>query len=174
MTAKGGGRLLRALATVGHAMALIGAVDPLEGSPLVALGCVLVALAAWRARVLRALLVWRVAVAGMALMGVTALWVISYRGGVGGEAGLHPAWSVLMLPYAAALVAAFSGPAAPPWVAWGGGAVGAGYLAIAGIILLHPRPNSSPEVAALLGSLGLALLAACVARIVMRRRSGAA
>lgn len=171
MTRGGDSRPVRALGTVGHLLALVGAVDPLEGSVLVVLGCVLVALAAWRAGVPRALLAYRAGVAVMAVMGVTALWVISKLGGVGGEGGVHPAWAVLLLPYSAALVATFSGPAAPLWVAWGGCAVGSGYLAIAAIILLYPRPHSGPDVAALLGSLGLALLAACAARIAMRRRA---
>jgi hypothetical protein len=117
-------RVISLTGTAGHLLALLGAVDPLEGSVVVVIGCALVALHAWLTGVPRALLAYRTAVAVMAGLGVAALWGISALGGFGGEEGVAGAWALLVLPYPAALVALFSGPAAPRWVAWGGCAVG--------------------------------------------------
>ena len=165
-------RLVAFTATAGYLLALLGAVDPLEGSLAVALGCALVALHAWLNGAPRVLLAYRVAVAAMAAFGVAALWGISALGGFGGEEGVAGAWALLILPYPAALVALFSGPAAPRWVAWGGCAVGVGYVAIAAVIVLRPPPHGGNPIdtAALVGSLGLALLAACAARIAWQRQ----
>ncbi|MEN9416786.1 MAG: hypothetical protein RI988_406 [Pseudomonadota bacterium] len=165
-------RLVALTATAGYLLALLGAVDPLEGSVAVALGCGLVALHAWLTPVPQALRTYRVAVAVMAGLGVAALWVVSELGGFGGEEGVAGAWALLILPYPAALVALFSGPAAPRWVAWGGCAVGVGYVAIAAVIVLRPPPHGGNPIdaAALVGSLGLALLAACAARIAWQRQ----
>lgn len=166
--------------TAGHLIALIGAVDPLEGSWLVVLGCAMAALEAWMVRdghapgvrrAQRALLAYRSGVAVMAAAGVAVLWVTSEHGGFGGSEGVHPAWALLLLPYPAALVAAFCGPGAPRWVAWGGCVVGAGYMALAVLIMLRTIGRGDDEVAALIGSLGLAMLAACAARITLRRRA---
>ena len=164
-------RLVALTGTAGHLLALLGAVDPLEGSVVVVIGCALVALHAWLTGVPRALLAYRTAVAVMAGFGVAALWGFSALGGFGGEEGVAGAWALFVLPYPAALVALFSGPAAPRWVAWGGCAVGAGYVAIAAVIVLRPPPHGGNpfDTAALVGSLGLALLAACAARMAWQR-----
>ena len=165
-------RLVALTATAGYLLALLGAVDPLEGSLAVALGCALVALHARLTGVPRVLLAYRVAVAAMAAFGVAALWSVSALGGFGGEEGVAGGWALLILPYPAALVALFSGPAAPRWVACGGCVVGAGYAAIAAVIVLRPPPHGGNPIdtAALVGSLGLALLAACAARIAWQRQ----
>jgi len=164
-------RVIALTGTAGHLLALLGAVDPLEGSVVVVIGCALVALHAWLTGVPRALRAYRTAVAVMAGFGVAALWGFSALGGFGGEEGVAGAWALLVLPYPAALVALFSGPAAPRWVAWGGCAVGAGYVAIAAVIVLRPPPHGGNpfDTAALVGSLGLALLAACAARMAWQR-----
>jgi hypothetical protein len=164
-------RLLGALGTLGHLLALLGAVDPLEGSVAVVAGCLLVALHAWLSGSARVLVAYRTGVAVMAAVGVAVLWFISSRGGLGGPDGVPMTWAFLILPYPAALVAGFSGPGGPPWVAWGGCAVGVGYLGIAAMLTWRPPPQAADpsEIAALLASLGLALLAACAARILLRR-----
>lgn len=165
-----GGRLDRALVTAGHLLTLVGALDPLEGSLLVLPGCVLVAVAAWRLSLPRRVRHYRVVVALLAVFGVSALWLISGAGGIGGRGGLPLTWALLSLPYPVALVASFSGPAAPPWVPWSGCAVGAIYLALAAFILWRPRLHSGLDVVALLAALGLAIVVACTARIRQRRR----
>lgn len=164
-------RWLGALGTLGHLLALLGAVDPLEGSVAVVAGCLLVALHAWLSGAARVLVAYRAGVAVMAAVGVTVLWFISSRGGLGGPEGVPMSWAFLILPYPAALVAGFSGPGGPRWVAWGGCAVGVGYLGIAAMLAWRPPPQAADpsDIAALLASLGLALLAACAARIAMRR-----
>ena len=165
-------RLVPATGTLGHLLALLGAVDPLEGSVAVVAGCLLVALHAWLSGSARVLVAYRAGVAVMAAVGVSVLWFISSRGGLGGPEGVPISWAFLILPYPAALVAGFSGPGGPRWVAWGGCAVGVGYLGIAALLAWRPPPVAAvpADIAALLASLGLALLAACAARIAMRRR----
>ena len=165
-------RLVPATGTLGHLLALLGAVDPLEGSVAVVAGCLLVALHAWLSGSARVLVAYRAGVAVMAAVGVSVLWFISSRGGLGGPEGVPISWAFLILPYPAALVAGFSGPGCPRWVAWGGCAVGVGYLGIAAMLAWRPPPQAADpaDIAALLASLGLALLAACAARIAMRRR----
>lgn len=159
-------------ATVGYLLALLGAVDPLEGSVLVALGCALVALHAWLVGLPRPLRIYRLAVAVMAAFGVGALWAISALGGFGGSDGVATSWALLILPYPAALVALLSSSAAPRWVAFGGCVVGVGYLAIAIVVLLRSPPHGGSPLytAGLVATLGLALLGACAARIVRQRR----
>ena len=169
-----GSRLVSAAGTLGHLLALVGAVDPLEGSVLVVAGCVLVALHAWLAGSPRVLVAYRAGVAVMAATGVSMLWFISSRGGLGGPDGVPLSWALLILPYPAAMVAGFSGPGGPRWVAFGGCAVGLGYLGIAAVLAWRPPPQAADpaDIAALLASLGLALLAACAARIAVRRKAG--
>ena len=60
-------RVISLTGTAGHLLALLGAVDPLEGS--VVIGCALVALHAWLTGVPRVLLAYRTAVAVMSGMG---------------------------------------------------------------------------------------------------------
>lgn len=164
-------RLVPATGTLGHLLALVGAVDPLEGSVLVVAGCLLVALHTWLSGSPRVLRAYRAGVAAMAAIGVAMLGFISSQGGLGGPEGVPLSWALLILPYPAALVAGFSGPGGPRWVAWGGCAVGVGYLGIAAVLVWRPPPQAADpaDIAALLASLGLALLAACAARIAMRR-----
>ena len=168
-------RLVVAAGTLGHLLALLGAVDPLEGAVLVVAGFALVALHTWLGGAPRGLVAYRAGVAAMAAVGVAVLVFISSRGGLGGPAGVPVSWAWLILPYPAALVAGFSGPGGPPWVAWGGCAVGLGYLGIAAMLAWRPPPQvgDPADIAALLASLGLALLAACAARIMLRRQAAA-
>lgn len=81
----------------GLVLMVVGLVDPLEGSPVIAAGTGLVALAAWlqasRQRV--------VTYAGFALtaFGVAALWVLSGFGGVGGSSGHSWWWLLFVVPF---------------------------------------------------------------------------
>ena len=87
----------RVLLILGLTGMLIGAVDPLEGSLIILVGAGLVALAALlgksRYRVLLCLAFALVAV------GVTAMFVLSGFGGVGGDTGRSMWWAVVILPY---------------------------------------------------------------------------
>ena len=89
--------LLKALTVVGLAAMLIGSLDPLEGSVLIAPGLGLAALAAFLGRTKRRKLVY--ASAAMVAVGVAAMFVLSAYGGVGGRHGQPWWWAVTMLPY---------------------------------------------------------------------------
>jgi hypothetical protein len=76
---------------------IIGAVDPLEGSLLIVMGVGLVALAGLLGKSrYRALLSLAFA---LVAIGVTAMFVLSRFGGVGGETGRSLWWAVVILPY---------------------------------------------------------------------------
>ncbi|MDD4904198.1 MAG: hypothetical protein PHU43_11590 [Candidatus Bipolaricaulis sp.] len=88
----------RVLEIVGLAGLLIGAIDPLEGSPIIAVGSGLAALAALLGRTKhRRLLCWSFA---LVVAGVGAMWVLSALGGIGGSTGRSIWWGLLVLPYA--------------------------------------------------------------------------
>lgn len=93
-------RLPRLLLWVGLAGMLVGAIDPLEGSLLIAPATGLVWLGARLARsTQQRLLAW--AFAGVAF-GVAALWGVSEVGGFrgpAGSAGLSWWWGLWLLPY---------------------------------------------------------------------------
>ena len=93
-----GGWPLR-LVLIGLAGMVIGLLDPLEGSPLVALASGLIALGAHLegSRLRRP-----AAVAfGLVLVGVGAMWVLTPIGGVGGSTGHSMWWAAWVSPYPA-------------------------------------------------------------------------
>ena len=78
---------------------LLGSIDPLEGSGLIALGGILMAVVTHlygdphrKYYRLAAILL---------VVGVALLWIFSYLGGFGGDSGLAWGWAWLMLPYPA-------------------------------------------------------------------------
>ena len=78
---------------------LLGSIDPLEGSGLIALGGILLAVVTRlygdphrKYYQLAAILL---------VVGVALLWIFSYLGGFGGDSGLAWGWAWLMLPYPA-------------------------------------------------------------------------
>ncbi len=87
----------------GLILMVVGLVDPLEGSVVIAVGTGLVALAAWLARSGHR----RLAYGGFLLLvvGVTALFVLSGFGGVGGSSGHSWWWLLTCLPYPVGWVA---------------------------------------------------------------------
>ena len=87
----------RILVIVGLAAMLAGAVDPLEGSPMVAAAVGLVGLGSWygHSRQRRSLL-WSV---GLVAVGVGAMFILSALGGVGGTSGRPLWWALTILPY---------------------------------------------------------------------------
>lgn len=90
-------RWSRPLVIAGLAGMILGAVDPLEGSIVIAIGSVLVALGTPR----RASRVGgRVWLAGLMIVGgVAALWILSDHGGVGGSTGRSMWWLLVAAPY---------------------------------------------------------------------------
>jgi hypothetical protein len=88
----------RALGIVGLAAMLLGAIDPLEGSPIILAGSGLAALAALLGKAKhRRLLYWALA---LVAVGVGVMWGLSALGGLGGDTGRSMWWGLLVLPYA--------------------------------------------------------------------------
>jgi hypothetical protein len=87
----------RVLVIVGLVGMVIGAIDPLEGSVVILPSAGLVALGEFvgksRQRVLS---YWAFA---LVAVGVAALFVLSWFGGVGGPEGHSKWWTVVLLPY---------------------------------------------------------------------------
>lgn len=73
-----------------------GAVDPLEGSPVIAVGSGLVALGTYLGRSRRRGLAFVAFV--MVAVGIAAMWVLTAIGGVGGSTGRSAWWATLTIP----------------------------------------------------------------------------
>ena len=84
---------------LGMVLMLLGVIDPLEGSIIVALGAALIAAGGFlaHARYRRSFYL----AFGLVLAGVLALWGMSAQGGVGGDTGRSPWWLLIALPYPA-------------------------------------------------------------------------
>ena len=87
----------RILYKIGVIALIIGALDPLEGSVVLAIGCALVALSTYLTQDRH----WKIFLASliMILAGVFFLFFVSSLGGFGGTSTLSWWWSILMLPY---------------------------------------------------------------------------
>ena len=95
-------RWSRILVVVGLVAALLGAIDPLEGSLVILPGTGLVAFAAWLGNSRhRRLLYWSFA---LVAVGVGVLFGLSAVGGIGGSTGRSMWWAILLLPYPAGWV----------------------------------------------------------------------
>ena len=82
---------------IGTAALVLGALDPLEGSVVIAAGAVVAMVAAHLGHLrARHRLDWGVA---LALLGVAALWGLSAAGGIGGSTGRSHWWALLLVPY---------------------------------------------------------------------------
>jgi len=90
-------RWSRILVVVGLVAAVVGAVDPLEGSVVIVAGAALIAFAAWLGNSRhRRLLYWSFA---LVAVGVGVMFALSAVGGVGGRSGHSWWWIALLLPY---------------------------------------------------------------------------
>ena len=92
-------RWSRILTLVGSIAMLLGAMDPMEGSAVILPGSGLVALGVVLGHSERRLIAYRLAVFILILLGVGAMWVLSWAGGFGGKSGRSMWWGVLILPY---------------------------------------------------------------------------
>ncbi|MDA3937302.1 MAG: hypothetical protein PF636_10720 [Actinomycetota bacterium] len=92
----------RSLILGGGILFMLGVVDPLEGFPLAIAGLLAVYLGERRIRghYSKPLLVEIIA----ALVGVTAMLVITFMGGAGGDTGLSIWWLLTVLPYPVAIL----------------------------------------------------------------------
>lgn len=161
----------RVLTTIGYVAMLIGAVDPLEGSLAILPGSALVALGAYLSPEARPWLAHRIGVFGAIAVGVAALFGLSAVGGIGGKSGLSLWWGLLVLPYLAGWLLGIGGPGVPRWVQGSALIVGLWYVTLPLIVLLSAKAGRKtfPEVLALLGGFGLAILGTCLWRLRRRR-----
>ena len=90
-------RWLRALLVVGLAAMILGVIDPLEGSVVIVVGAALVVVAANVARSRYAGFLTRSF--ALILVGVAAMVMLSWMGGVGGTTGRSYWWAALILSY---------------------------------------------------------------------------
>ena len=90
-------RWLRIGFMVGIVLFLLGSIDPLEGSGLIALGGILLAVVAHLYGDPHGKYYQFAAI--LLTLGVALLWIFSALGGFGGESGLAWGWAWLMLPY---------------------------------------------------------------------------
>jgi hypothetical protein len=87
----------RALVIVGLIGMVIGAIDPLEGSVVILPSAGLVALGEFVGRSRhRVFSYWAFA---LVAVGVAALFVLSWFGGVGGPEGHSKWWAIVLIPY---------------------------------------------------------------------------
>jgi hypothetical protein len=166
-------RWTRGSGVAGFIAMLVGAVDPLEGSVLIAVGSGLVALGAFLAHDERRLVVYRASVFVLIAAGVAAMWGLTAAGGFGGASGRSMWWGVLLLPYLAGWVMAVWGPGLPRWFSWLAMIVGLWYLAMPAMIFMRGAGRQGPGLAAplILGAIGLVTLAGCVVRLRASPRS---
>jgi hypothetical protein len=93
----------RTLLCLGSVAMLMGAVDPLEGSLVILPGSVLVALSAYLSQNRMWFRYW-IWVCGLIALGVCAMVVLSWFGGLGGNSGRSILWGFLILPYPVGLL----------------------------------------------------------------------
>lgn len=88
---------IRVIYVIGVIALIIGALDPLEGSVVIASGSFLVALSTYMTRDRH----WKIFLASflMILTGVLFLFYLSSLGGIGGTSTRSWWWGILILPY---------------------------------------------------------------------------
>ena len=90
-------RWFRPLVIAGLTAMMLGVVDPMEGSLVIAVGSVLVALSTPRRESAVGGRVWLASL--LVVAGVAALWIMSAFGGVGGRTGRSIWWLLATAPY---------------------------------------------------------------------------
>ena len=87
----------RVVYIIGIIALIIGAIDPLEGSVVLAAGSALIALSTFLTKDPH----WKIFAASLTLIGigVISLFYLSSLGGFGGTSGLSWWWGTLVLPY---------------------------------------------------------------------------
>ncbi len=100
-------RLQRFFIVAGLVVAILGALDPLEGSVAVVAGTGLITLGAFLGKnPRRKFVAWSLA---LVIAGVIALFALSSVGGFGGSSGRPLWWGLILLPYPAGWIMALAG-----------------------------------------------------------------
>ncbi len=89
--------ILRVIYIAGVVGIILGALDPLEGSILIAVGSVLLALSTWLKHDEQRITFLITSM--MVVFGVSFLFILSSLGGFGKDAPLSWGWSILIAPY---------------------------------------------------------------------------
>lgn len=155
----------RVFLIVGGASMLVGALDPLEGSLLIAPGAMAWAAGTWLgAPEIRRHLGIRLVAMVLVLAGVGALWGFSQVGGFGGNTGRSMWWAMLVVvPYFGGWLLELWGPGSPRWLQIGSLGVGAWYIALA--LMMANKPRAMPEALYFIGALGAAVIAGSAFRL---------
>lgn len=158
----------RMLTTAGFTGMILGGIDPMEGSVIIALGCGLILLGVHLGDYERPLVMYRAWVFALTAIGVAALWGLSLVGGIGGASDFSLWWGLFVLPYPFAWSAGIWGPGSPRWVAWLGIGVSAWYLAIFAMTLrstLTIGVDEADIAGFLLGIIGALTISGCIYRL---------
>jgi hypothetical protein len=160
----------KVMVIVGSILILVGALDPLEGSILIFIGSGLAALGTFLGRAEPRLIRYRTLVFCLIAAGLAAMWGLTAKGGFGGKTGLSMWWGLLILPYLIGYPMAIGGPGNPRWLTCLGIGVGLWYLVLGGMVFSHPSKESSAVILILLATIGLAIIASCITRLVTATR----
>lgn len=159
----------RILLIAGNLAMLIGAIDPMEGSLLILPGSGLVVLGSCLGGQQRSTVIFRMWVFFLILFGVTALWLLSAQGGIGGTTGLSMWWGLLFVPYLIGWSIGIWGPGSPRWVLWSGIGVGIWYQVIL-VMTLKMSDNRFEPVSArifvgFIAAIGVLTIIGCIYRL---------
>jgi hypothetical protein len=161
----------RILIVVGSIAMLVGALDPMEGSVVILPGSGLVALGAFLGHGERRLIAYRVGVFVLIVIGVGAMWGLSWVGGFGGPSGRSMWWGVLILPYLIGWSMGIWGPGSPRWLLLLGIVVGLWYVTLMGMVLHHPAGRHGAMSALpgiVIGTIGVLTIGGCISRLTKR------
>ncbi len=92
-------KISRALIVIGSFLFVAAIIDPMEGSFVILAGSGLVALGMGIDPSERSHTTYWVVVFAAVFIGVCALWILSAKGGFGGESGRSMWWGLTILPY---------------------------------------------------------------------------
>jgi len=161
----------RILIVVGSIAMLVGALDPMEGSVVILPGSGLVALGAFLGHSERRLIAYRVGVFILIVIGVGAMWGLSWVGGFGGPSGRSMWWGVLILPYLIGWSMGIWGPGSPRWLLLLGIVVGLWYVTLMGMVLHHPAVRHGAMSALpgiVIGTICVLTIGGCISRLTKR------
>jgi hypothetical protein len=150
---------------------IAGAIDPMEGSPVILAGSLLFALGTFLGQYERHLIAFRVWVFILVAIGVGAMFGLSNIGGIGGKSGHSMWWGVLILPYLIGWSMGIWGPGSPRWLLILGIVVGFWYLTLAALVLKlsgsHQGDKSNlPEI--VIAAIGALTVGGCISRLKKR------
>jgi hypothetical protein len=148
---------------------VVGAVDPLEGSLLILPGSGLLALGTYLGQAERRVVASKVAAFVLILVGVGALWGLSFVGGFGGTSGHSMWWGLLILPYLVGWNMGIWGLGSPRWLLWLGIGVGLWYQALAGLIL-KGKGLGGWGLVVIIAAIGIVALVGCIYRLMRQAK----